>query len=130
MTTEAQTTASRFWIEDGILKSEVLRPVSLTSQQVIESIDVMWEMTGGRPMPRLAFMDGVMYLDKEARELYARDERSVQMISAMALVGRSYEAQFISDFASKATSAPFPVGVFRDEASAIEWLQRTIDSAE
>ena len=55
MTTEAQTTASRFWIEDGILKSEVLRPVSLTSQQVIESIDVMWEMTGGRPMPRLAF---------------------------------------------------------------------------
>ena len=71
-----------------------------------------------------------MYLDKEARELYARDERSVQMISAMALVGRSYDAQFISDFASKATSAPFPVGVFRDEASAIEWLQRSVDSAE
>jgi hypothetical protein len=62
VTTEAQTTASRCWIEDGILKSEVLRPVSLTSQQVIESIDVMWETTGGRPMPRPAFMDGVMYL--------------------------------------------------------------------
>ena len=29
VTTEAQTTASRCWIEDGILKSEVLRPVSV-----------------------------------------------------------------------------------------------------
>jgi hypothetical protein len=81
-------------------------------------------------MPRLAFMDGVMYLDKQARELYARDERSVQMISAMALVGESYDAHFISDFAAKATAAPFPVGVFRDEASAVEWLQQTVESAE
>lgn len=125
MLNEITTSSSRFWIEDGILKSRPLRPTTYGRKEVLESIEAMVELAAGRALPRLAFMDGVMYADRDARELYVKDERSLAVIEAMALVGESYDGQFISSFAAKVTEAPFPVAVFQDEPSAIAWLRET-----
>lgn len=57
------------------------------------------------------------------RELYAQDQRSVDVIEAMALVAETDQAQTIADFVVQVTARPYPVRVFSEEASAVAWLR-------
>ena len=118
MVEEYFTRTSRFWLEDGVVKSRVKEPTTFTAEFVRESVEAMAALTQGEPMPRLAFMDGVMFVDRAARNMYADSG----LILAMALVAESHDGQFISDFASKTTSVPFPVGIFTTEEEALQWL--------
>lgn len=118
MDTEYYTKSSRFWLEDGVIKSRVKEPVAFTAELVRESMEAMEALSGGEPHPRLAFMDGVMFVDREARGIYAGSE----LISAMALVAQFHDSRFISEFASSSTPTPFPVRIFDSEEEAMAWL--------
>jgi hypothetical protein len=122
-TNEILTESSRFWVEDGILKSRPLCPIVLTVRHVLENLDAMEELAGGRTMPRLAFIDGLLYIERDARELYAGSEQSTALIQAMALVAESHDARVLADFAVKMTAARYPTQVFSDEESAVAWLR-------
>ena len=118
MVEEYFTRRSRFWLEDGVVKSRVKEPTTFTAEFVGESVEAMAALTQGEPAPRLAFMDGVMFVDREARNIYADSG----LITAMALVAESHDGKFVSEFASKTTSTPFPVGIFTTEEEALRWL--------
>lgn len=120
---EILTNSTRFWIEDGIVKSRPLRPVVLTGEYALESVRAMETLAAGRKLPRLAFLDGLQYVERAAREMYVEDRRSLDSIEAMALVAESEEAKSIARFVVEATAQPYPVAVFEDEASALAWLR-------
>lgn len=125
MVEEYFTRSSRFWLEDGVIKSRVKEPVAFTAELVRESMEAMAALSGGEPHPRLAFMDGVMFVDRAARDMYAGSE----LISAMALVAELHDSKFVSEFASATTPTPFPVRIFASEEEAMAWLKEVTKSA-
>jgi hypothetical protein len=127
---EVTTKSTRFWIEDGIIKSRPLRPYVLTGELAIESVKAMEMLSAGRRLPRLAFLDEVLYVERAAREMYAQDQRSVGSIAALALVAESCEAKRIAEFVVAVTERTFPVEVFHSEEPAIEWLREQTEFAD
>ena len=127
---EILTKNMRFWLEDGIIKSRPLRHMVATGESVLESVKATEDLAAGRRLPRLAFLEGVQYVERAARELYALDQRTVDVIEAMALVAETHKAEALGAFLVESSSQPFPMEVFPDETSAVAWLKSVTEAGE
>ena len=81
--------------------------------------------TGNLPMPSLIKSQGVISMDKAAREYLASPE-ATEGLTASAILVQSAFSSFLGNFFLSVNKTSMPVKLFTDEAKAERWLRRFI----
>ena len=81
--------------------------------------------TGNLPMPSLIKSQGVISMDKAAREYLASPE-ATEGLTASAILVHSAFSSFLGNFFLSVNKTSMPVKLFTDEAKAERWLRRFI----
>ena len=115
------THARVFLREDGILQIEINEDTYFDVKDVYEVLDAAKKIGGGRKFKNLIFPGKGTLLDKDARILSSSEEGSIYKL-ADAFVISSIAQQLIANFIVKAGNPAVPTSFFRDEESALKWL--------
>jgi hypothetical protein len=107
----------RMWLRpDGIVE------VAWASRTAV--LEAMAQLTGGQRRPLLVDMHDTGSQDRDTRaEWTSRTDLS----SAVALIVGTPLSRMIGHLFLRANKPPFPVKLFRNEASALAWLSRFVD---
>ena len=98
--------------------------VTLPANQEIEGAEArvagaaVRAMAGGRRMPVVLVITGILGVSVEARHVFATSVAA----SAFALVGESPVDRVIAHYLLRSKSETIPAGFFSSEEEAIEWL--------
>ena len=82
--------------------------------------------TGNTKMPSLIISQGVITMDKPARE-YLSSKEATEGLAASAIVVNSAFSSFLGNFFLSVNKTNIPVKIFSDAVKAEEWLQQFIE---
>lgn len=117
-----ESTASYFWMSDGIVMI-LNKPKSLHSlEDAIENIEFTRNISAGIPRPLLIDITHIKSINREARELYA-NEGSIGRVKAVALVTQSAMSRIVGNFFLSFNKPEAPTKLFSNHASAKNWLR-------
>ena len=72
--------------------------------------------------PLLVYAESVAAAEHEAQQ-FASSQESVEVVSAMAIIVRSFFTRALADIFMRFNKPPYPTRVFTDEADALAWLE-------
>ena len=118
-----ECTHSRVFLrEDDILQIEINEDTYFDVDDVYELLDAAKKIGGGRRFKNLIFPGKGTLVDKDARVLSSSKQGSIYKL-ADAFVINSLAQQLIANFIIKAGNPAVPTSFFRDEESALKWLE-------
>ncbi|VAW78574.1 hypothetical protein MNBD_GAMMA15-616 [hydrothermal vent metagenome] len=112
----------RIWLgEDGIMRIECPQDYHLTLEDM-QALNRQHREISVECRPVLAYGESVAAADHDA-QLYASSDEVIEVISAMAIIVRSFFTRAIADIFMKFHKPPYPTRLFSNEADALVWLQ-------
>ncbi len=112
----------RIWLgEDGIMRIEYPPDCNLTLEDVRE-LNRRHREISMRCRPLLAYADSVAAAEHEAQQ-FASDPDVVEVVSALAIIVKSFFTRAMADIFIKFNKPPYPTRVFTNEADALAWLE-------
>ena len=112
-------------IKDKILVGTYKKNLRINLEIAKEIVRARLSFTGGKKMPSMIISQGVISMDKPAREYLASDEAIVGL-AASAIVVNSPFSSFLGSFFLAVNKTKMPVKIFADIPSAEKWLQQFI----
>ena len=88
-----------------------------------EIVRVRQELSNYSPVLALIFNQGVVKMDKKAREYFASMEGVKGIIAAAIVVGSPFTT-FLANFFVSVNKPKMPVRVFSDAGDALKWLEK------
>lgn len=115
----------RMWLRpDGIVEVAWASRTAVLREDATAALEAMAQLTGGQRRPLLVDMHDTGSQDRDTRaEWTSRTDLS----SAVALIVGTPLSRMIGHLFLRANKPPFPVKLFRNEASALAWLSRFVD---
>jgi hypothetical protein len=108
---------------DDLLIGTFKKNPRLNLEMAKEIVKVRQEFTGPRPVVGLIFNQGVVSLDKKARDYLASAE-GVRGFKAAAFILDSPFSSFLVNFFVTVTKPKIPVKMFSKKEAALKWLEQ------
>ncbi len=119
----SDTDYAHFNLCDGIVYVTYKKGVTINLSTARQLVETRLELTENREYPMILFDEGVVSIEKEARDFFSSDEGIIN-ISACAMVLKSVYSTFLGNFLIKIKKPSIPVKIFTDEKNAKEWLMQ------
>lgn len=117
------TPIGEIWLENGVVWHRIDTTDVITEDDAIAVVEIVGELTGGRPTPTVVDMRSIGFASKEARRGFAGGPESSHEI-ATALVVDSSSSRIMAQAFIKLSNPGRPIGVFTDIAKAREWAEQ------
>jgi len=88
-----------------------------------EIVKIRQELANHNPVVALIYNQGVVKMDKKAREYFASDDGIKGIIAAAIVVGSPFTT-FLANFFVSVNKPKMPVRVFSSANDALKWLQK------
>ncbi len=117
---------AQVWLgEDRILRVRYPKNCHLTLE-LMEEVHRRHVELIREPCPLLVYAESVAAAEYEAQQ-FASSESVVALVSAMAIIVKSAFTRAMGDLFMRFHKPPYPTKIFRDEASALQWLSQFND---
>lgn len=113
-------------IQNGILVGTYKSGVHINLEIAHSIVETRKLFTGTRPMPSLIKSQGVVSMDKPAREYLASAEATAGLTASAILVQSAFSS-FLGNFFLSVNKTNMPVKLFTDAAKAKQWLRQFIE---
>ncbi len=113
-------------IKDSILAGTYKKNVHITLDIAKEIVRTRISFTRGTKMPSLILSEGVISIDKAAREYFVTPE-STEGLAASAIITHSPFSSFLGNLFLQLTRGSIPVKIFTNRIKAEKWLQQFIE---
>jgi TPR repeat protein len=112
-------------ISDGIVQLIYKKGVKLDLKAASDLVKERIGLTEGKTFPALIDTEGVVSIDKKARDYFGSLEAQ-KGISAAALVCKSFYSMVLANFFLNLTAAQrkIPARIFRNRQKALRWLEK------
>lgn len=125
MAQELDTPYVHLKIDGGILIGTYKKGLKITLPIAREIIQTRKDFTEGRPYPALIYNQGVISMDKAAREFMSSEE-GIKGLKAAAIILDSPFGSFLGNFFLMVNKTSLPVKIFTTVAPALKWLSQFI----
>ena len=112
-------------IKDSILIGTYKKDVRITFDIAKEIVRTRISFTRGTQMPALILSEGVISIDKAARD-YLVSPEATHGLSAAAIITQSAFSSFLGNLFLQLTAGNIPVKIFRKRTRAKKWLQQFV----
>jgi|SRR2546423_13159933 hypothetical protein len=123
MDKELDTAHVHLLIKDGILIGTYKKGLKINLQIAKEIVETRIGFTNNKLMPALIYNQGVISMDKGAREYFSSDE-GVRGLKAAAIILDSPFASFLGNFFVFVNKTKMPVRIFSSTPTALKWLKK------
>ena len=113
-------------IKDKILVGTYKKNIRINLEIAKEIVRARLSFTGNRKMPSLIISQGIVTIDKPAREYLSSDEATVGLVASAILVNSKFSS-FLGNFFLTVNKTKMPVKIFSDISKAEKWLQQFIE---
>ena len=113
-------------IKDKILVGTYKKNIRINLEIAKEIVRARLSFTGNRKMPSLIISQGIVTIDKPAREYLSSDEATVGLVASAILVNSKFSS-FLGNFFLNVNKTKMPVKIFSDISNAEKWLQQFIE---
>ncbi len=113
-------------IKDNILFGIYKKGLKIDIDIAKAIVDARLAYSGGKDYPVLIYNQGVISMDKKARDFLASKE-GTKGIKAAAMMLDSAFSSFLGNFYLSVNKPPMPVRIFTSTKAAINWLQKFTD---
>ena len=110
-------------LQDDLMIGTYKKDLKINLEIAKEIVKVRQEFANHSPVLGLIYNQGVIKMDKKAREYFASDEGVKGIIAAAIVVGSPFTT-FLANFFVSVNKPKMPVRVFSNAADARKWLQR------
>jgi len=110
-------------LHDDLLIGTYKKNPRLSLEMAEEIVRVRLEFTGPEPVVGLVYNQGVVSMDKKARD-YLASEKGVHGFKAAAIILDSPFSSFLVNFFVSVTKPKIPVKMFSKKEAALKWLQQ------
>ncbi len=122
---EMETTYVQLRIKDSILIGTYKKDVRITLEVAREIVSTRLSFTRRTTMPTLILSEGVVTIDKAARD-YLTSPEGTEGISACAIITRSRYSSFLGNLFLQLTRGALPVKMFKNMGKAEQWLHQYV----
>jgi hypothetical protein len=110
-------------IRDNILFGTYKKGLKINLEIAKKIVDARLAFTKGRDMRAVIYNQGVISMDKSARDFLASPE-GTKGLSAAAMMLDSAFSSFLGNFYLSVNKPPMPVRIFTSTEAAVKWLKR------
>lgn len=111
-------------LEAGILVATYRQGIRIDLPIAKEIVQERLSFTGPRQLPALVISQGVISMDKAAREYLASPEATAGLTATAVLVNSAFSSFLGNFFRTVNKPGTMPVKVFRHRQGALKWLGR------
>ena len=122
---ELETPFVHLRIKDKILIGTYKKGVHINYEIAQEIVRSRLSFTGGKIMAAMIMSQGVISIDKPAREFFSSNE-GTQGLTASAIIVNSAFSRFMGNFFLRVNKTQMPVKLFSNIHQAEKWLQQFI----
>ncbi len=119
------TSFIRFDIKDHILVCTYKKNLQIDIEIARKIVDDRLHFTGYKKMPVMIISQGVVSVDKPAREYLASEEATCGLTATAIIVDTAYSS-FLGNFFLMVNKTKMPVKIFSNISMAGKWLQQFI----
>lgn len=112
-------------VKDEILVGTYKKNVHIDLAIAKEIVRTRKSFTRGKTMPSLIMSEGVVSIDKAAREYFVSAE-ATEGLSATAIIVKTAFSRFLGNVFMQLNKSPMPVRIFSSLVQAEIWLQQFI----
>ena len=109
-----------FTLEGDVIHGYV-KPIKPTKEMIMESIEAMKEIGGGKKVLLIADPTDAVVLTKDQREFLIREFDEI--VGGMAVINRNLIVHIMFNFMMKVDKPLFPMKSFKTKNNAIKWLK-------
>jgi hypothetical protein len=120
------TVAVYLEMDNGILIGTYKPNVKITLKVAKEIVATRLSFISNKTMPALVLNQGVIKMDKDARDFLSSPEGTKGIKCAAILINSTF-ISFTVNFFLKVTKTNIPVKTFTDKKEALIWLQQFVD---
>lgn len=113
-------------MKDGILHGTYKKGLKITLEIARAIVAARLEFTEGKDLPAVIFNQGVVSMDKAARDFLASPD-GTKGIKAAAMMLDSAFSSFLGNFYLSVNKPPMPVRIFTNTNAALKWIQKFVD---
>lgn len=110
-------------LQGDIMIGQYKKDLKINLEIAKEIVKVRQELARNQPVLALIYNQGVVKMDKKAREYLASDEGVRGIIAAAIVVGSPFTS-FLANFFVSVNKPKMPVRVFSNATDARTWLQK------
>ncbi len=110
-------------IKDNILYGTYKKGLKINLEIAKSIVSSRLEFTGGKDMLAVIYNQGVISMDKAARDFLASDA-GTRGLKAAAMMLDSAFSSFLGNFYLSVNKPPMPVRIFTNTEAAVKWLRR------
>ncbi|MEO6733997.1 MAG: hypothetical protein ABIN01_22435 [Ferruginibacter sp.] len=123
---ELETPYIHLRVKDNILIGTYKENLHIDLVIAKEIVRTRLSFTGGRKLPALILSEGVISMDKPARDYLASDEAIKDLLAAAIFVNSSFSS-LLGNFFLKVNKTKMPVRVFHNISRAERWLAKYVE---
>ena len=128
MKQELDTPYVHLKMKKGILIGTYKKGLKITLPIAKEIIQIRKDFTCGHSYPALIYNQGVISMDKAARDFMSSQE-GVSGLIAAAIILDSPFGSFLGNFFLKVTNPGIPARIFSSTTPALKWLKKFIEDS-
>jgi|SRR5687768_14926381 len=110
-------------LQDDLLIGTYKKGLKISLEMAKEIVKTRLEFTGHKPVVALVYNQGVVSMDKDARDFLASEE-GVRGFIAGAIVLDSPVGSFLGNFYLSVSKPKIPARIFSNKEAALKWLQQ------
>lgn len=110
-------------MKDGILHGTYKKGLKMDIEVAHAIVAARLKFTEGKTVPAVIFNQGVISMDKAARDFLASPD-GTKGIKAAAMMLDSAFSSFLGNFYLSVNKPPMPVRIFTNTNAAIKWLEK------
>ena len=122
---EHDITFARLLVKDKILEVTYKEGLHITYEIAEKIVKDRLSFTKGEKMPAIIKSQGVISIDKPAREYFA-SEKGIRDLSATAIIVNSDYSRLLGNFFVFVNKTKMPVKIFTDIEKSVIWLHKYI----
>lgn len=112
-------------IKDDVLVGTYKKDLRINLEIAKEIVRTRLSFTGGRKLPSIILSEGLISIDKAAREFLVSEE-GTEGLTVCAIIVDSSFSRFLGNFFMKVNKTKMPVKMFSDISKAERWLQQFV----
>ena len=126
MTDMLDTPYVKFEIKNSILYATYKKGIKIDLDIAKRIVEFRLKITDGNVYPVLIFNQGVISMDKAARDFLASTEGTMGVKAAAMMLDSAFSS-FLGNFYLSVNKPPMPVRIFTNTEAALKWLRKYID---
>lgn len=123
MTKILDTAYVHYELQDDLLIGTYKKGLKINLEMAKTIVKERQEFTGPKPVVAIVYNQGVISMEKKARDYFSSDE-GVRGCIAAAFVLDSPFGSFLGNFYLSVTKPKMPIRIFSKKEAALKWLQQ------